>query len=80
MLKKGTILNDKENRPVTLYVESITTNPTLPIPTLERISVLDVELTPQAAEELQEFLTEHVATGETVGAIRIRLTGRLVIH
>ena len=72
-------MNDDHQRPVTLYVESIDTNPNLPRIERERTSTLDIELTEQAAEQLQKFLTEKVGAG-IPGALRVRLTGRLAIH
>ncbi len=72
-------MNDDHQRPVTLYVESIDTRPNLPRIERERTSTLDIELTEQAAEQLQKFLTEQLGAG-IAGALRVRLTGRLTIH
>ncbi len=72
-------MNDDHQRPVTLYVENIDTRPNLPRIERERTSVLDIELTEQAAEELLEFLTERIGAS-LPGTVRVRLTGRLTIH
>ena len=72
-------MNDDHQRPVTLYVESIDTSPSLPRIERERTSTLDIELTEQAAEHLHKFLTERIGAG-LPGAVRVRLTGRLTIH
>lgn len=72
-------MNDDHQRPVTLYVESINTTPKLPVIERPRSSNLDIELTPQAAKELNTYLTERLEA-EEFGTIRVRLSGRLVIH
>jgi hypothetical protein len=69
--QQGTPTNDDHQRPVTLYVENIDTNPYLPRIERERTSTPDIELTEQAAEQLQKFFTEQLSPG---------LTGRLTIH
>jgi hypothetical protein len=72
-------MNDDQQRPVTLYVENIDTRPNLPRIERVRTSALDIEISEYVAEQLHKFLEEQISAGIT-GAIRVRLTGRLVIH
>ena len=63
--------------PITLYVESVQQE----IPVMEfvdRISVVDIEMSCQHAKELLVYLRKRDCK-ESVGAIRVRLTGKLVI-
>jgi len=67
------------SRPITLYVDKVNTNPDLlPLFERRRISVVDIEIKPQDAVDIIEYLRERNNQGNT-GTIRIRLTGRLIL-
>ena len=67
------------SRPMTLYVEKINTDPNIGYIERRRVSVIDIELTCEAAEELVEYLRKRQCGNEIIGAIRVRLLGRLIL-
>ena len=66
-------------RPITLYVEKVSTDPNISYIERRRVSVIDIELTCEATEEMIEYLNKHKCENKIVGAIRVRLMGRLIL-
>lgn len=71
---------DDVTRPITLYVEKVEQEPPDIADLIEsrRVSVVDIELTCQQARELVVALRKRDCR-ETIGSIRIRFKGRLVL-
>jgi len=70
--------NEDHQRPITLYVEKVIKDPSMEYIERRRMSNIDIEITPQNAVELIEYLRERNQQGNT-GAIRFRLLGRLIL-
>ncbi len=66
---------DDHSRPITLYVEKVQ-QPDLEYIERRRITTVDVELSNIQAQELTDYLQSRK---DQIGAIRIRLSGRLVL-
>lgn len=71
------MLDEFHPKPVTLYVESINTKPQISYPDPARLFSIDAEMDMTVARGLLIYLEERVR--ENAGAIRIRLTGRIVV-
>lgn len=72
-------MDENVTRPVVLYVQNINFNPKFP-PIVDRVTVVDIEITEHMAKQIIEQLTERLKNEENhIGAIRIRFAGKMVL-